>query len=56
MERINYSEPLETQQQLTEVETPKTIDTDMVELLILVVDDLCVQVGEIKEKIAHDDI
>ncbi|HFU3862622.1 TPA: hypothetical protein ACGPAZ_000253 [Streptococcus suis] len=37
-----------------EVERPQSVSTDMVDLLVMVVDDLCVQVGELKEKMAHD--
>ncbi|WP_190289021.1 hypothetical protein [Lactococcus kimchii] len=37
-----------------EPEPPIQIDVDMVELLVLVVDDLCVQVGELKEKLNDD--
>lgn len=37
--------------QTNDVEEPQSVSTDMVELLTLVVDDLCVQVGELKEKI-----
>ena len=33
-----------------EVEKPQSVSTDMVDLLVMVVDDLCVQVGELKEK------
>lgn len=33
-----------------EVEKPKSVSTDMVDLLVMVVDDLCVQVGELREK------
>ena len=32
------------------------LSTDMVELLVLVVDDLCIQVGELKEKVANDKV
>lgn len=35
-------------------EAPIQLSTDMVELLVLVVDDLCVQVGELKEKVVND--
>ncbi|HED6497179.1 hypothetical protein K8A91_08515 [Listeria monocytogenes] len=31
-------------------EQPTQVDVDMVDLLVMVVDDLCVQVGELKEK------
>lgn len=33
-----------------ECEQPTHVDVDMVDLLVMVVDDLCVQVGELKEK------
>lgn len=36
-----------------EVEKPTSISTDMVDLLVMVVDDLCVQVGELKEKMKN---
>lgn len=36
-----------------DVEKPQSVSTDMVDLLVMVVDDLCVQVGEIKEKMKN---
>ena len=36
-----------------DVEKPKSVSTDMVELLTLVVDDLCVQVGKLKEELKN---
>ncbi|MGH2214877.1 hypothetical protein [Enterococcus faecalis] len=39
---------------IEECEQPTQVDVDMVDLLVMVVDDLCVQVGELKEKMAHD--
>lgn len=35
------------------VEEPESCSTDMVELLTLVVDDLCVQVGKLKEELKN---
>lgn len=35
------------------VEEPETCTTDMVELLTLVVDNLCVQVGKLKEELKN---
>ncbi|WP_164986622.1 hypothetical protein [Enterococcus faecium] len=34
-------------------EQPTQVDVDMVDLLVMVVDDLCVQVGELKEKMKN---
>ncbi len=42
--------------ELHQPEAPIQLSTDMVELLVLVVDDLCVQVGELKEKVANDKV
>lgn len=39
---------------IEECEPPTQVDVDMVDLLVMVVDDLCVQVGELKEKMAYD--
>ena len=39
---------------IEECEQPTQVDVDMVDLLVMVVDDLCVQVGELKKKMAHD--
>ena len=39
---------------IEECEQPTQVDVDMVDLLVMVVDDLCVQGGELKEKMAHD--
>ncbi|MEQ7038702.1 hypothetical protein ABQD66_02820 [Enterococcus hirae] len=36
-----------------ECEQPTQVDVDMVELLTLVVDDLCVQVGKLKEELKN---
>lgn len=36
-----------------EIEQPTQVDVDMVDILVMVVDDLCVQVGEIKEKMKN---
>ncbi|MFK4841203.1 hypothetical protein ACI1TB_05555 [Lactococcus petauri] len=37
----------------TDIPKPVKAGTDMVDLLVMVVDDLCVQIGDLKEKIGN---
>ena len=52
----NPNEIKVTKMQTYTPEKPIDNDTDMVELLILVVDDICVQIGELKEQRGNDEI
>ena len=45
-EEVFVTEPIET-----DIPKPVKAGTDMVDLLVMVVDDLCVQIGDLKEKI-----
>ncbi len=42
---------IETTAEIHEPEKPIDNQTDMMDLLVMVVDDLCVQVGDLKERI-----
>ena len=45
-EEVIVTEPIEA-----DIPKPMKVGTDMVDLLVMVVDDLCVQIGDLKEKI-----